>query len=57
LGHGESTRQIDILTFVTNLEHVGDIIDRNLMDLAAKKIRSRVQFSPVGLQEIEAFHA
>ena len=57
LDRKESGRQVEILTFVTNLEHVGDIIDKNLMDLAAKKIRNKIQFSPVGLSEIEAFHA
>ena len=57
LDRKESERQVEVLTFVTNLEHVGDIIDKNLMDLAAKKIRNKIQFSPAGLQEIEAFHA
>ncbi|WP_191061962.1 Na/Pi cotransporter family protein [Geminicoccus harenae] len=57
LDRKESRRQIEILTFVTNLEHVGDIVDKNLMELAAKKIRLQVQFSPDGMAEIEAFHA
>ena len=57
LDRKESLRQVEILTFVTNLEHVGDIVDKNLMDLAAKKIRNRIRFSPAGLEEIEAFHA
>jgi phosphate:Na+ symporter len=57
LDRREGGRQVEILTFVTNLEHVGDIIDKNLMDLAAKKIRNKIQFSPAGLREIEAFHA
>ncbi|WP_200840772.1 Na/Pi cotransporter family protein, partial [Geminicoccus flavidas] len=47
----------EILTFVTNLEHMGDIVDKNLMELAAKKIRQQLQFSPDGMAEIEAFHA
>ena len=32
----DSDRCIDIITFATNLEHVGDIIDKNLMELARK---------------------
>ncbi|WP_051328681.1 Na/Pi cotransporter family protein [Geminicoccus roseus] len=56
LDRKEGARHIEILTFVTNLEHVGDIIDKNLMDLAAKKIRNRTQFSVDGMKEIEAFH-
>ncbi|MCW5732001.1 MAG: Na/Pi cotransporter family protein, partial [Alphaproteobacteria bacterium] len=40
----------------TNLEHIGDIIDKNLMELAAKKIKNKLVFSPDGLAEIEALH-
>jgi phosphate:Na+ symporter len=52
----ESQRYVEILTFTTNLEHVGDIIDKNLMELAAKKIKNRYTFSPEGLDEIRNFH-
>jgi phosphate:Na+ symporter len=52
----ESQRAADILTFVTNLEHVGDIIDKNLMELAAKKTKNRLSFSAQGLAELRAFH-
>ena len=40
----DSRRAVDIIAFTTNLEHVGDIVDKNLMELAAKKIRNRLQF-------------
>ncbi|HEX6978946.1 MAG TPA: Na/Pi cotransporter family protein [Alphaproteobacteria bacterium] len=53
----ESRRCVEILTFTTNLEHIGDIIDKNLMELAAKKIRNRYAFSPEGLAELKRFHA
>ena len=53
----ESQRYVEIITFTTNLEHVGDIIDKNLMELAAKKIKNRYTFSPEGLEEIRKFHA
>ncbi len=52
----ESQRSADILTFVTNLEHVGDIIDKNLMELAGKKIKNRLTFSSEGMDELRAFH-
>jgi phosphate:Na+ symporter len=52
----ESRRYVEILTFTTNLEHVGDIIDKNLMELAAKKIRNKYAFSAEGLDEIRLFH-
>lgn len=52
----ESRRYVEVLTFTTNLEHIGDIIDKNLIELAGKKIRNRLAFSPEGLAEITAFH-
>jgi phosphate:Na+ symporter len=51
-----SRRYVEILSFVTNLEHVGDIIDKNLMELAAKKTKYRRAFSPEGMSELQAFH-
>jgi phosphate:Na+ symporter len=57
LGEDESRRYIEILTFTTNLEHIGDIIDKNLMELAAKKIKNRLTFSAEGMSELKAFHA
>ncbi|UYN97100.1 MAG: Na/Pi cotransporter family protein [Enhydrobacter sp.] len=56
LGEDESRRYVEILTFTTNLEHVGDIVDKNLMELATKKIRNRYAFSPEGLAELKEFH-
>jgi len=48
----DSRRAADILTLVINLEHVGDIVDRSLMDAAAKKIKRRLRFSNEGALEI-----
>jgi phosphate:Na+ symporter len=57
LDAADNRRTIDVITFTTNLEHVGDIIDKNLMELANKKIRNRLQFSSAGFQEIDEMHA
>jgi phosphate:Na+ symporter len=57
LGEDDGKRYVEILTFVTNLEHAGDIIDKNLMELAAKKIKNRYSFSAEGTAELRAFHA
>ena len=46
----------EILTFATNLEHIGDIIDKSLMELAQKKIRKHGEFSDAGYKEIRDFH-
>jgi phosphate:Na+ symporter len=53
----EADRYIQILTFATNLENCGDIIDKNLMELARKKLRTEGNFSKEGFAEIESFHA
>jgi len=49
-------RAMEIISFSINLEHVGDIIDKNLMELAAKKIKRQIVFSKEGAAELEAFH-
>jgi phosphate:Na+ symporter len=41
---------------VINLEHIGDIIDKNLSEVAAKKIKRGLQFSNEGAAELTAFH-
>ena len=53
----DDRRAVDVITFTTNLEHVGDIIDKNLMELANKKIRNKLQFSAEGFSEICDMHA
>jgi phosphate:Na+ symporter len=57
MGLEDSRRYVEVLTFTTNLEHIGDIIDKNLMELASKKIRKRYAFSPEGWAELRTFHA
>ncbi len=57
LGEEDGKRYVEILSFTMNLEHVGDIIDKNLMELATKKIRNRYAFSPEGMAELRVFHA
>jgi phosphate:Na+ symporter len=53
----EATRAMEIIAFAINLEHIGDIIDKNLMELAAKKIKNRLKFSEEGAAELQAFHS
>ncbi|MCB1721905.1 MAG: Na/Pi cotransporter family protein [Alphaproteobacteria bacterium] len=52
----ESDRYLQIITFATNLEHIGDIIDNSLMELAKKKIKKKERFSDKGWAEIKDFH-
>jgi phosphate:Na+ symporter len=52
----EGRRAMEIISFTINLEHIGDIIDKNLCQLALKKIKRGYQFSPEGAAELTAFH-
>jgi len=56
LDEHESRRAMEIVSFTINLEHIGDIIDKNLSELATKKIKHKLQFSEEGAAELTAFH-
>ena len=56
LNERDAHRAMEIISFSINLEHVGDIIDKNLMELAAKKIKRQIVFSKQGAAELESFH-
>jgi phosphate:Na+ symporter len=56
LDEREGQRAMEIISFAINLEHIGDIIDKNLSELATKKIKRRFQFSPEGAEELSAIH-
>jgi len=52
----QSQREIALLAFVSNMENIGDIVDRNLMELAKKKLRNQARFSEPGAEEIRLLH-
>jgi phosphate:Na+ symporter len=56
LDDADSQRCVELITFTTNLEHIGDIIEKNLLELAQKKIRNRQQFSEEGWRELTRLH-
>jgi phosphate:Na+ symporter len=56
LSEYEARRAAEIISFAINLEHVGDIIDKNLRELAIKKIKKNANFSSEGAIEIEIFY-
>ncbi len=51
-----SNEQIRQLSYLNELENIGDIIDKNLVELAIKKATLRVDFSEQGWEELEDFH-
>src|SRR5690625_107867 len=52
----ESRQAFDIINFTTNLEHIADVIDKNLLELAAKRQKLGVAFSREGWSELEDLH-
>jgi phosphate:Na+ symporter len=56
LDERDGRRATEIIAFTINLEHIGDIIDKNLMELAVKKIKHKYEFSKEGAAELESFH-
>jgi len=53
----QSGRESALLFTVVNLEEIGDVIEKELMELAEKKIRGHYRFSPQGWKEIVDLHA
>ncbi|WP_180900747.1 Na/Pi cotransporter family protein [Martelella soudanensis] len=52
LSDDENARMREVLSYAINLEHVGDIIDRDLSEMARKKTDRQVKFSAAGEEEI-----
>jgi phosphate:Na+ symporter len=53
----DGRRAMEIIYFAINLEHIGDIIDKHLMEIAAKKIKYKFDFSKEGADELRAFYS
>lgn len=56
LDERDSRRWAEIIQLTINLEHVGDILERILLDLRDKKIAHRLSFSDAGMGEIAELH-
>ena len=57
LSETDSRRCMEITAFTVKLEQIGDIIEKNLLELARKKIKSRADFSSEGWHELTAMHS
>src|SRR5213594_2830914 len=56
MGPELSRKEIGLISFIGNLENIGDIVDKNLMELARKKLYQARRFSESGWTEILEFH-
>ncbi|HEY3126746.1 MAG TPA: Na/Pi cotransporter family protein, partial [Candidatus Limnocylindria bacterium] len=53
----QAERETALIFVIANLEEIGDVIEKNLMELAAKKITGNHVFSQQGWSEIRELHA
>ncbi len=53
----QAERETALIFVIANLEEIGDVIEKNLMELAAKKIAGHHVFSQQGWLEIRELHA
>lgn len=56
LAEEESRRWTDIISFTINMEQIGDIVERVLIDIEDKKIKPGRHFSEAGMAEITELH-
>lgn len=56
LDEEDTRRASEIMSYAVNLEHIGDIIDAGLSELAGKKARRKLAFSEEGREEIARFY-
>jgi phosphate:Na+ symporter len=54
LDDDDNRRLTEILAFITNIEHAGDIVESNLIAIAAKRLKCGLDFSIEGQAEIRA---
>ena len=52
LDASDNARLSEVLAFITNLEHAGDIVEKGLMACAAKRLKRGLAFSAEGQAEI-----
>ncbi len=57
LSEDDERRCSELITFTTNLEHIGDIIDKSLLEIARKKRKHKLTFSAQGWSELQEMHA
>ena len=57
LSEEEGRRWADIISFTINMEQIGDIIERVLLDIEEKKINPGREFSEAGMKEITELHS
>lgn len=56
LDEASARRSTEIISYAINLEHIGDIVEKGLSELTAKKIKHGLRLSDDGFAEIVGLH-
>jgi phosphate:Na+ symporter len=56
LDEEEAKRCNEVMSYALNIEHVGDIIDHYLSEIAEKRMARHLRFSAEGIAELEQFY-
>ncbi|MGO4852065.1 Na/Pi cotransporter family protein [Phaeovulum sp. W22_SRMD_FR3] len=56
LDESEARRCNEVMSYALNIEHIGDIIDHYLSEIAEKRMARRVRFSAQGMAELTEFY-
>lgn len=57
LDEAESRRWTDVISFTINMEQIGDIVERVILDVEEKKIKQGFAFSEAGMADLCTMHA
>ncbi len=52
----QSKREVGLLYLINDLEQIGDIVDKSMMQLARKKVEGQLVFSSKGMSEVEELY-
>ncbi len=55
LSEADERRLSAVLVLAINLEHIGDIVEKNLMQMAGKRIRDQRRLPPEALERLSVF--
>jgi phosphate:Na+ symporter len=56
LGEVQNARVVNLIALVSDIENIGDVIDKNVLDLAKKKSNLKLSFSDEGWRDVQEFH-
>lgn len=56
LSEAQQARVVSLIALVSDIENIGDVIDKNVLNLAQKKSNLKLTFSDQGWSDVKLFH-